>query len=187
MPVIQPNAVLEFTPCGKYRTWGDTQPFRQREPVQSDRINTGSHLDPQKISAIGARDTEPACQISVEAAVQELRALTQQGVRIAIDDFGIGYSNLSRLGRLPVSALKVDRSLITNIGVRKCDRAIVRAVIAMARELGAGVVAEGVEKDEQLAVLRAIGCSECQGYLIARPLAPNAFIQWALGRGLTRL
>jgi EAL domain-containing protein (putative c-di-GMP-specific phosphodiesterase class I) len=131
--------------------------------------------------------TESSLMQDNEAVVQELRALTQQGVRIAIDDFGIGYSNLSRLGRLPVSALKVDRSLITDIGVRKCDRAIVRAVIAMARELGASVVAEGVEKDEQLAVLRAIGCSECQGYLIARPMAPDAFIQWTRGRGLPSL
>ena len=129
--------------------------------------------------------TESALMQDNEAAVQELRALTQQGVRIAIDDFGIGYSNLSRLGRLPVSALKVDRSLITHIGDRKCDRAIVRAVIAMARELGAGVVAEGVETEEQLAVLRAIGCSECQGYLIARPMPPDAFILWARNRQWT--
>jgi diguanylate cyclase (GGDEF)-like protein len=128
--------------------------------------------------------TESSLMQDNEVAVQELRALTQQGVRIAIDDFGIGYSNLSRLGRLPVSALKVDRSLITHIGVRKCDRAIVRAVIAMARELSAAVVAEGVETEEQLAVLRAIGCSECQGYLIARPMAPDTFIQWVLGRDI---
>lgn len=130
--------------------------------------------------------TESALMLDNEAAVQELRALTEQGVRIAVDDFGIGYSNLSRLGRLPISALKIDRSLITNIAVRKCDRAIVRAIIAMARDFGASVVAEGVEKEEQLSVLRAMGCSECQGYLIARPMAPDAFIQWALGRGLSR-
>lgn len=91
------------------------------------------------------------------------------GCRIAIDDFGTGYSSLSYIRRFPVSALKIDRSFISDVTIDNDDAAIVRTIIAMAHNLKMEVVAEGVETQEQLAFLRANGCEFVQGYLLARP------------------
>jgi diguanylate cyclase (GGDEF)-like protein len=92
------------------------------------------------------------------------------GVRIAVDDFGTGYSSLSYLSRLPVDRLKMDRSLIHSMTHDAKDAAIVRAVVSLGRELGFTVLAEGVETEEQLDMLAALGCEQVQGYLIAPPL-----------------
>jgi EAL domain-containing protein (putative c-di-GMP-specific phosphodiesterase class I) len=94
------------------------------------------------------------------------------GVRIAIDDFGTGYSGLSYLSRLPVDRLKLDKSLVQNLACRWRDVAIMRSVIAMGRDLGIAVIAEGVETEQQLAMLRQLGCPQVQGYLFARPAPP---------------
>lgn len=91
------------------------------------------------------------------------------GVRIAIDDFGAGYSSLSYLSRLPVDRLKLDASLIRNMTSVPKDAAIVRSVVALGRELGFEVLAEGVETREQLDMLRSIGCAQAQGFLLGRP------------------
>ena len=91
------------------------------------------------------------------------------GVRIAIDDFGAGYSSLSYLSRLPVDRLKLDASLIRNMTTVAKDAAIVRSVVSLGRELGFEVLAEGVETAEQLDMLRSIGCAQAQGFLLGRP------------------
>jgi diguanylate cyclase (GGDEF)-like protein len=126
--------------------------------------------------------TESAVMQEVEAAIGSLRELTELGVRLAVDDFGTGYSNLSQLGRLPITTIKIDRSLITGIATQPKDAAIVRAVIEIAHALGTQVVAEGVETAEQLATLRMARCDFLQGYLIAKPLPADAFLTWAKQR-----
>jgi len=90
-------------------------------------------------------------------------------VRIAIDDFGIGYSSLSYLKRWRVDALKIDRSFVRDVVTDPSDLAIVSAIIAMARHLHIEVVAEGIEGWQQLEKLRQLGCTYAQGYLFARP------------------
>jgi diguanylate cyclase (GGDEF)-like protein len=95
------------------------------------------------------------------------------GVRIAVDDFGTGYSNLSYLSRLPIDRLKMDRSLILGMTMKSKEAAIVRAVISLGRELGFTVLAEGVETEEQFAMLADLGCDQAQGYLLTPPTSAS--------------
>ena len=103
-------------------------------------------------------------------AVRMLRSLRAMGVKISVDDFGTGYSSLSYLTRLPLSALKIDRSFVRDAQTSGEAASIVRAVIDMAHNLGFTVVAEGVETEEQVAFLRRHGCDLGQGFLFARPM-----------------
>lgn len=106
-----------------------------------------------------------------EKAVDMLHQLRGLGIGIDIDDFGTGYSNLGYLARLPISALKIDRSFISPINDAGTNTEIVRTIISMARNMGLKVVAEGVETGAQLAVLKDLNCEGAQGFLLARPMS----------------
>ena len=99
-----------------------------------------------------------------------LRGLTADGVRLALDDFGIGYSSLAYLKHLPVKTIKIDRSFVCDLGQDPDAEALVRAIVTLGHSLRKRVVAEGVENATQLALLRELGCDEAQGFYIARPL-----------------
>ena len=118
--------------------------------------------------------TETIMLQDVENTLDTVRQLKALGVRLSIDDFGTGYSSLSYLKRFAVDRLKIDQSFVRDINTDPDDAAIVTAIIQMARSLRLGIIAEGVETPEQLAFLREAGCSEVQGYLFSRPLAPAA-------------
>jgi diguanylate cyclase (GGDEF)-like protein len=109
-----------------------------------------------------------------ELTIRVLGRLLDLGVRVAVDDFGTGYSSLSYLKDFPVSVLKIDRSFVQGLSTDARDGAIVQAIVTMARGLGLGVVAEGVENEEQLHALIAKGCDAVQGYLFSRPLDVEA-------------
>jgi EAL domain-containing protein (putative c-di-GMP-specific phosphodiesterase class I) len=113
---------------------------------------------------------------SIRTDVNEFAtAMRAAGVHFALDDFGISYSNLSHLKRLPVEILKIDRSFVDGLTAKDTDRGIVRAVLAIADSLGLSVVAEGIETAEQRGELLSLGCRQGQGYLFSRPLsAPDA-------------
>jgi diguanylate cyclase (GGDEF)-like protein len=111
-------------------------------------------------------------------AVQQLESVRRLGVGVSIDDFGTGYSCLGYLHRLPISELKIDRSFVRNLVEGVGDRALVAAVVAMARGCGLQLVAEGVETAAQADVLRELGCSAIQGYWVARPMPAAAFADW---------
>ena len=102
-----------------------------------------------------------------------LKGLAQLGTRVSIDDFGAGYSSLSYIKHFAVDGLKIDRSFVTDIAISPENVAIVQAIIAMARGLGIRVIAEGVETQAQLEVLRKQRCDQYQGYLFSVPLAAD--------------
>ncbi len=102
--------------------------------------------------------------------VSGLEALASKGVRIAVDDFGTGYSSLSHLVSFPIDSIKIDRSFVEKMLTERQSRSIVTALIGLARSMRLSIVAEGVESDAQLRRLRALGCSNAQGYLFSVPL-----------------
>ena len=107
-----------------------------------------------------------------------MRGLRGLGVRVAIDDFGAGYSSLSYFRDIPANELKIDKSFVLGMLTHKSDREIVRAVINLAHAFDLEVVAEGVENEQALQVLRDMRCDKAQGYHIGRPMAPIAFSEW---------
>lgn len=116
-------------------------------------------------------------------ASRMLRALADSGLAVAIDDFGVGYSSLGYLKKLPLSHLKIDRSFIQDCTQNPDDDAIVRGIIALSKNLRIKVVGEGVERQDQAAFLEAAGCDELQGYLYSRPL-PEAQLLALAANGL---
>jgi len=102
--------------------------------------------------------------------MQNIEQLQAKGLRFAVDDFGTGHSSLANLKRLPLSCIKIDRSFVRDVGHDPGDEAIIRAMVAMAKELGLDTVAEGVEEEQQLAFLRELECERVQGSLLGRPI-----------------
>ncbi len=119
--------------------------------------------------------TESTAMRDPQAAVALMRELHDRGIGLAIDDFGTGYSSLSCLKRFQLSKLKIDKSFVRDIDSDSDDRAIVSAVINVARELGIRTIAEGVETEEQLRFLVASGCGAVQGYLFSKALTADDF------------
>jgi diguanylate cyclase len=122
--------------------------------------------------------TESALAAENLAAIAILQSLRRRGVSISVDDFGVGYSSLGQMRRMPIDSLKIDKSFVTEIGSSEQDVAIVSAVVTMARSLGLRTLAEGAETEAQLATLRGLGCDCVQGYVVARPLPAAEFSQW---------
>ncbi len=119
--------------------------------------------------------TEAVALKNPEAARRIMAGLSESGFRLSIDDFGTGYSSMSYLKRFAIDRLKIDKSFVDEIGAKAEDRAIVVAIIQMARSLGMSTIAEGVETQAQLDFLRQSGCDEIQGYHYSRPLDPERF------------
>ncbi|MEA2608994.1 MAG: hypothetical protein QOJ75_1237, partial [Chloroflexota bacterium] len=173
--------VLE-TACRQARAWRDARPngpdlfmsvnLSARQFVQADLVDqvaailreTG--LDP---GGLEIEITESVLMDQSEAGIRTLGRLRELGVRLVLDDFGTGYSSLSYLKHLPLDTIKIDRSFVAGLA-SETDRSIVQAVVALAVGLRIGVVAEGIETEEQFHILRDIGCDVGQGYLFSRPV-----------------
>ncbi|HEU4835289.1 MAG TPA: EAL domain-containing protein [Pyrinomonadaceae bacterium] len=122
--------------------------------------------------------TESVFSDNIEAAVGLLTQLRDLGVQLSIDDFGTGYSSLSYLQRFPIDTLKIDRSFVTQMMENEENLAIVRTIVALAQNLGMDVVAEGVETEDQLKLLRKLECENGQGYLFSTPLGGRQLNQF---------
>jgi diguanylate cyclase (GGDEF)-like protein len=133
--------------------------------VVKDILGQGAHPP-----GIDLEITESLIMDAVEDTIRKLKTLRGLGLEVAIDDFGIGYSSLGYLGRLPVQALKIDRSFIVKMTDDPDAMTLVSTIISLAHSLNLKVVAEGVETEEQATVLRLLRCDEMQGFLLSRPV-----------------
>jgi len=173
--------------CRQLRQWQVTDPDRSAwsiavnisakqlaHPHLVDTVRTiltETGLDP---ATLELEITESAVVEDMETTKRTLRALKELGLRLVIDDFGAGYAGLSYLRDWDVDALKIDRSYVAGLGKSPEDTAMIRAVLDVATSLGLEVTAEGVETPEQLAQLRAMGCTRGQGFIFGRPTPANA-------------
>jgi len=121
--------------------------------------------------------TESAAMRDPEVTIRLLKQLNALGVSVAVDDFGLGYSSLAYLKRFPVHQLKIDQSFVQGIGTDHRDERLIEAVIALTRGLGVKVLAEGVERADQVAWLREQGCSLAQGFLVGHPAPPEELLK----------
>jgi EAL domain-containing protein (putative c-di-GMP-specific phosphodiesterase class I) len=147
----------------------------------------------QEVEAILTESSVPASQLALEVtesalirspaeAIATLKALRAKGIRLSVDDYGTGQSTLSYLKHLPVHEVKIDKSFITHLATSESDRIMVRSTINLAHELGLQVVAEGIEDQATLDVLRSLGCDYAQGYFISKPIRSLAFFELVAGR-----
>ena len=142
--------------------------FRQKNLVDTVRRMLADAGQPARLLELEI--TESSLMHDVDEALNTLRELAAMGVRLAIDDFGIGYSSLNYLKRFPVHRLKIDRSFVNDLGVDWDDAAIVSAIVSLARALNLETIAEGVETSAQLRMLVGYGCVRIQGNYFSEPL-----------------
>jgi EAL domain-containing protein (putative c-di-GMP-specific phosphodiesterase class I) len=171
--------------CEQMRRW-DTDPTTEglsiavnlsgrlvREPGIGSAIAREFHramIDPHRLIF---EITESLLMEDQSQAIQTLCQLRALGTRLSVDDFGTGYSSLSRLNKLPIDEVKIDQSFVSQLEEGDAGRTIVQASVAMAHGLGLRVVAEGIETERQLHMLRSMGCDDGQGYLFGRPGSPQ--------------
>jgi diguanylate cyclase (GGDEF)-like protein len=149
-----------------------------REPTFVDSVERILRDTKIAASRLDVEVTESLLMDDLRESTENLMRLKALGVRLSVDDFGTGYSSLGYLNRLPLDSLKVDRSFLKGIPTDDDHIAIVRAIISLAHALKLGVVAEGVEHQDQLDFLQAEGCDELQGYLFSAPVPADQFLDF---------
>jgi diguanylate cyclase len=150
--------------------------FHQRQFPQLLKVWIDEYeIDPRLIEL---ELTESALMHNVEDVLSTMRDIKSLGISLAIDDFGTGFSSLSYLRRFPIDRLKIDQSFVRDIQKIPVNESIARAIVALAKSLSLDIVAEGIEKQSEKAVIELMGCTEGQGYLFARPLPAEDFLVW---------
>ncbi|MEO7793256.1 MAG: EAL domain-containing protein [Thermoanaerobaculia bacterium] len=193
LPLIESTALSEALShwvlrkaCGQIKVWRErfqqdllvsvnltARAFENPDlPARIDEILRETGLPAE---ALELEITETMALLHAGGPVSTLADLRRRGTRVAVDDFGIGYSSLSYLRELPIDTVKLDSSFIRELGRRREDSKIVGAVIQLAHGLGMEVVAEGVEEEEQMVILEMLYCDKMQGFLFSRPLEAQAF------------
>jgi PAS domain S-box-containing protein len=193
--ILPMNRQLLHDACLQLRRWHELFPS---DPPLAIGVNVTAKqfAQPDLASQIGEilrqTDTDPACvdleiteniaMADVERSAVVLSQLKALGVHLSIDDFGTGYSSLSRLQRFPVDTLKIDRTFVSEMDRDRDTGEIVRVIAMLARNLGLKVVAEGIERQEQMEMLRGLGCETGQGYLFSKPVSADAIEQLMTSR-----
>lgn len=124
--------------------------------------------------------TEDSIISDVKKAVDKMEQLIEKGITFSLDDFGTGYSSLGYLKMLPVTTLKIDRSFIDDITENESDRALVTLILAISKNMGLKTVAEGIETQEQMLMLKNFQCELLQGYYFSKPLAAEEFVKYLI-------
>lgn len=156
----------------------NVSPLQFRQPAFAEklgRIIADAGADP---SSLEIEVTESAIMENVDDAVAILNRIKSLGVKIALDDFGVGYSSLASLTSLPLDKLKVDRSFVRDIERDQASRAVTEAILALGHRLKLDVHGEGIESENALHYLEEHGCDQAQGYWFCRPLPPTEFVDW---------
>ena len=156
--VAPPRIAINVSPLQLQQT--DFVDLIKRAPSAAGRAHPGLDLE----------ITESLIMTDMEGTIRKLSDIQRMGVEIAIDDFGTGYSSFGYLARLPINALKIDRSFIATMAVAPKGMSIVSTITSLAHSLDVKVIAEGVETEDQVDSLRRYHCDELQGFLISRPL-----------------
>ena len=193
--ILPMNRQLLHDACLQLRRWNELFPL---DPPLAIGVNVTAKqfaqpdLAPQIGEILRQTDTDPACvdleiteniaMADVERSAVVLSQLKALGVHLSIDDFGTGYSSLSRLQRFPVDTLKIDRTFVSEMDRDRDTGEIVRVIAMLARNLGLKVVAEGIERQEQMEMLRDLGCETGQGYLFSKPVSADAIEQLLTSR-----
>ncbi len=151
-----------------------------RQPNLAESIASACEKSGLAPSFLTLELTESLVMEDIEKAARLLQQLKDIGVTISIDDFGTGYSSLAYLKRFPIDELKIDRSFLSDVPANKEDTAVVKAIVAMAHSLELKVVAEGVERNDQLDYLRLLKCDNAQGMLISAPMRDSEFISFLI-------
>jgi diguanylate cyclase (GGDEF)-like protein len=183
--ILELGAWVIEAACAAAMTW--SVPHRVAVNLSPAQFRDGGL--PGLVADILRRTGLPACRLELEVtesllidsadlALRALRSLKCMGVSIALDDFGTGYSSLSYLRLFPFDKIKIDKSFIRDLGDDPCALSIVDAILAMGRSLDMDVIAEGIETEQQLTILRRRNCSEVQGFLLGRPIPSEAVGQY---------
>lgn len=201
IPILESSRLI--VPAGRWllrRAFEDVKSWRQKG-IWEEGCRVGVNISPRQFrdkqfiadvrALIQATDVDPKWiefEITegivihnVGETIEIMKQLCDLGISFSLDDFGTGYSSLSYLKQLPVSSLKIDQTFVRDISTDPNDAAIVKATLAMARGLGMGVIAEGVETKDQLEFLISHDCQMCQGYYFSRPLPIGLFEDFISG------
>jgi len=176
------------TACASMRRWQEAGVRLSRVTVNVAGRELRRHLIDHVAAVLCDTNIDPEClELELTESVtmrsngaqpRLLGELRSFGIRLAIDDFGVGYSSLASLQRVPIDTLKIDRLFVGDCLTGRAHQAMVRAIVAMAQGLDLNVVAEGVETPEQAAFLREVGCEGAQGYLYSPPLPAAGFAEF---------
>jgi len=170
--------VLDGIGCSDLKVSVNLSPLQFEQEDLVDMVLANLEKNGLPSSRLELEITESTLMTNIEASIAKLNLLVEHGVSISIDDFGTGYSSLYYLKNFPIDVIKVDQSFVRDITDDQSDAQIVETIILMARNLGIGVVAEGVETKEQLDLLDSFGCELVQGYYYSRPLPLEDVIEY---------
>ena len=182
--IVQLGEVVLFTACKQNKAWQEAglRPIRVAVNISARHFHEKdiTHVVSRVLEETGIEPrflelelTESVFLKNLERTVKALTVLRGMGVNISIDDFGTGYSSLSYLKYFPINKLKIVEPFISSVSFNPTDEVIARAVIALAHTLNMKVVAEGVEKNEQMQLIRSLNCDELQGNIFSLPLPPD--------------
>ena len=176
--------------CMQIRAWQKTENNKFYLAINVSAVQLRDHKYVESVleiihrhgvdpSLIELEVTESMCAEDVETASSLLKSLKDSGLSISLDDFGTGYSSMRYLQHLPIDTIKIDQAFVRGLPANSFNKAITAAILTMAQTMDCSVLAEGVETEGQLNVLREMGCETVQGYYIARPMAVSEFERWA--------